>query len=154
MRHAGIDLPILVFSPVLPRQFDAVRRGELTPVLGEPEVIKQWAEVDAPWHLGIDTGMNRAGMPWQRVKELASLVDASPPEGAFTHFHSADASDNSRAVQEDRFAQAVAQLPRRPKYLHAENSPALERKSPSRWDLARPGVKRGTLISPPESRAA
>jgi alanine racemase len=39
-----------------------------------------------------------------------------------------------------RFEHAVSLLPGRPKYLHAENSPALERRAPSRWDLARPGV--------------
>jgi alanine racemase len=39
-----------------------------------------------------------------------------------------------------RFDQAVSQLPARPQFLHAENSPALEQRAPSKWDLARPGV--------------
>jgi alanine racemase len=84
--------------------------------------------------------MNRAGIPWKRAGELAGLLQASPPEGAFTHFHSAELDDGTRAIQEERFAQAIASLPSRPRYLHAENSPAIEWCAPSRWDLARPGV--------------
>ncbi|HEX6942257.1 MAG TPA: alanine racemase [Gemmatimonadaceae bacterium] len=141
LRSIGVSRPVLVFTPLLAEEFDECRVHQLTPTLGDAMRIKAWhSSGGETWHLGIDTGMNRAGIPWQRVKELATLVEASPPEGAFTHFHSADVNDGSRAEQEDRFTQAVAQLPRRPKYLHAENSPALERKSPSKWNLARPGV--------------
>jgi alanine racemase len=130
-----------VFTPLLVEEFDEVRINQLTPTLGDAKRIHAWdSSGGGPWHLAIDTGMNRAGMPWQRVNELAEAVQDSPPEGAFTHFHSADASDGSVEVQQQRFAEAIAALPRRPRYLHAENSPALERHSPSRWNLARPGV--------------
>jgi alanine racemase len=49
-------------------------------------------------------------------------------------------------VQEDRFAEALADLPRRPSMVHAENSPALARRRRDRgsgreqWTLARPGI--------------
>ncbi|MEP7347250.1 MAG: alanine racemase C-terminal domain-containing protein, partial [Gemmatimonadaceae bacterium] len=63
-----------------------------------------------------------------------------PPEGACTHFHSADLNDGTIQLQQDRFRRAMAALPARPRFLHVENSPALERQSPSPWDLVRPGV--------------
>lgn len=141
LRSLGVSRPILVFTPLLIEDFDECRVHQLTPTLGDARRIAAWnSSGGEPWHLGIDTGMNRAGIPWQRAAELRGLVEAAPPEGAFTHFHSAEANDDSRAVQEERFAQAIASLPARPRYLHAENSPAIERISSSRWDLARPGV--------------
>jgi alanine racemase len=141
LRSIGVARPILVFTPLLIEDFDEARVHQLTPTLGDSKRISAWhSSGGEPWHLGIDTGMNRAGMPWQRVAELSEVLQRSPPEGAFTHFHSADANDGSVKIQQDRFATAIAALPTRPRYLHAENSPAIERQSPSRWNLARPGV--------------
>ena len=141
LRSLGVTRRVLVFTPVLVEDFDECRANELTPTLGDAMRIKAWVSSGGgAWHLGIDTGMSRAGMPWDRVAELKSLVEASVPEGAFTHFHSAETNGGSMAKQQERFRDAIAQLPSRPKYLHAENSPAIERQSPSPWDLARPGV--------------
>lgn len=141
LRAIGVSRPVIVFTPLLVDEFDECLVHQLTPTLGDAMRIKAWySSGGEAWHLAIDTGMNRAGMPWTRVAELASLVEASPPQGAFTHFHSADANNGSVAVQVERFQKAVSTLPRRPKFLHAENSPALERSAPSPWDLARPGV--------------
>src|SRR5213075_1600535 len=119
LRAAGVDLPIIVFSPLLPTQFDAARRGRLRPALGDPNSIRRWIETGQPWHLMIDTGMNRAGVPWREMLSVREFVAARPPEGACTHFHSSQLADGSREEQERRFAEAVAQLPFKPKLLHA-----------------------------------
>jgi alanine racemase len=141
LRSLGVTRPVLVFTPLLVEEFDECRINELTPTLGDALRIQAWHSSGGEvWHLAIDTGMNRAGMPWDRVGELRSLLEMSPPEGMFTHFHSADTNDLSIARQQQRFRDALAHVPSRPKYLHAENSPAIERQSPSPWDLARPGV--------------
>jgi alanine racemase len=58
----------------------------------------------------------------------------------FTHFHSAELVDGSLEEQEARFAASLARLPMRPPVVHAENSAAIMRRSPSRWDAVRPGV--------------
>jgi alanine racemase len=140
LRRAGIRERILVFSPILAEEFGDVRRLDLTPTLGDPASIARWTEGGGAWHLSIDTGMNRAGIPWRRVVDVVDLVRQHPPEGAFTHFHSAECNDASVGEQEQRFRDAIAMLPARPEYLHAENSPAVERRTPSPWNLARPGV--------------
>ena len=140
LRRAGLDQPILVFSPLLPAQFDAARRADLRPVLGDRDAIARWTTMALPWHLAIDTGMSRAGVPWRDVGSLRELVAAHPPEGVCTHFHSAELPDASREEQESRFAAAVAQLPFTPRMLHADNSAAVEHRSPSPYDVARPGV--------------
>jgi alanine racemase len=141
LRSLGVTRPVLVFTPLLVEEFDECRVNELTPTLGDALRINAWhSSGGETWHLAIDTGMNRAGMPWDRVGELKALLEASPPEGVFTHFHSAETNDGSMQRQQQRFRDALAQLPKRPRYVHAENSPAIERQSPSPWDLARPGV--------------
>jgi alanine racemase len=141
LRQAGIDRRILVVSPLLPWDFDDARRWRLIPTLGPPAAIAAWiASGGGPWHLSIDTGMNRAGVRWDCIADVVDLVRSHPPDGAFTHLHSPEANDQTMARQQERFRQAVAVLPARPPILHAEGSAAVERQSPSPWDLARPGV--------------
>jgi alanine racemase len=141
LRDAGVSQPILILSPVLPDEYESVRRAALRPSLGSTAAIREWmATGGGAWHLAIDTGMNRAGMPWASVDGVRDLLRSSLPEGVYTHFHSADLNDGSVAEQIRRFRCALEWLPSRPRYVHAENSPAIERGGASMWDLARPGV--------------
>ncbi|MDB4884895.1 MAG: Alanine racemase [Gemmatimonadetes bacterium] len=140
LRRGGITRPIIVFTPILRNEIDALRRADLTPALGDPAVIESWTRTGRPWHLQVDTGMGRAGMRWDQVAEYRELFARSRPEGVFTHFHSAELDDASRDEQEARFDAAIAALPERPPLVHAENGPAVERRAPSRWSLCRPGI--------------
>jgi len=136
LRANAVDRPVLIFTPLLPRELETAHQHRLTPTLGTAEAIAAWAPSGAPWHLAIDTGMNRAGMPWDAIETHGQV-----PEGAFTHFHSAECGDGSMERQLGRFKEALSRLPTRPQLLHAENSPALERLTgPSAWDIVRPGV--------------
>ena len=140
LRRAGITRPIIVFTPVLAEDLDGAERSDLTPALATAATIKRWRETRQPWHLDIDTGMGRAGLRWDEVKALADLLVAHPPDGAFTHFHSAEIANGSVEEQVRRFEDALSALPKRPGILHAENSAAIERGGKSRWSFARPGV--------------
>src|SRR5215207_4260617 len=141
LRDAGVARRMLVFTPLLPEEFAAARAARLTPVLGDRRAIALWQEGGRdPWHLGVDTGMSRAGMRWDEVAALRASLDAHPPEGVCTHFHSAELDDGTRDAQEHRFAEAIAALGADGLVLHAENSPAVERRAPSRWSVARPGI--------------
>jgi alanine racemase len=141
LRAAGIRRRIVVFTPLLPSELPRAAAAGLTPSLHRAEDVRSWAALGgSAWQLAIDTGMSRAGVRWDEVDALADVADAHPPEGAYTHFHSADTDDASRAEQEARFAAAVARLAQRPPVLHAENSPGAERAAGSRWDVVRAGV--------------
>lgn len=141
LRAAGIRRPILVFTPLLQSEFGEVRRLGLTPTFGDPDAIRAWVESGGgAWHLAIDTGMNRAGVPWREIATVAPLVAAHPPAGAFTHFHSAERNDGSVEAQQARFRDALRLLGTSIPLLHAENSPGIERQAPSPWSIARPGV--------------
>ena len=141
LRAGGIVTPILVFTPLLAADFPAARAQALTPTLGDPAAIATWIDTGGgPWHLAIETGMARAGLPWTAVGAVTDLVRRGPPAGAFTHFHSAELDDGSMEEQERRFSTAVAALPARPPLLHTQNSAGITRRAPSPWDLVRPGV--------------
>jgi len=140
LRALAIKRPIVIFTPILPGDFDAAIRANLTPSLSDVASIGRWTETGLPWQLAIDTGMSRAGIRWDEVDCLADVLTANPPQGVFTHFHSAEKDDASRSIQEERFASALARLPIRPAMIHAENSPAIEHRGPSPWTVARPGI--------------
>ena len=143
LREARVGTRLLVFTPLLECEFARAHALGLTPTLHRGDDVRAWAALSggAAWHLAIDTGMARAGVRWGAIGEdLLDAVAAHPPEGACTHFHSADRDDGSRAVQTVRFLEAVERLPARPRLLHAENSPAVEAAGASPWDLVRPGV--------------
>jgi alanine racemase len=143
LRVAGIDRPILVFTPILEADIAAARDARLTPLLGSGAMIAAWAAAtaNADWHLAIDTGMGRSGVQWNEVAALRDVLRAAPPAGACTHFHSADRDDHTDAQQLRRFASALDAMPARPAVLHAENSAAIERlERPSAWTFVRPGV--------------
>lgn len=143
LRDSGVRRPIIVFTPVFPDELADLRAAGLTPALGTAQQIEAWRALGAgreDWHLSIDTGIHRAGVHWDDVSHLRPLLESAPPQGAFTHFHSANLDDGSLAEQERRFEHAIAQLPARPAMLHTENSAALARTKKSRWSVARPGI--------------
>jgi alanine racemase len=140
LRSIGVSRPIVVFTPLLLAEIPAARQARLRPALSDPATIAAWGDA-GPWHLSVDTGMNRAGAPWHETAALAPLLRAHPPEGVFTHLHSAELDDGSAELQTERFRRALATLPARPPVVHVENSPALERlPAPSEWTVVRPGV--------------
>ena len=155
LRDAGVNQPIIVFTPALPDELADLRAARLTPALGTGEQIDAWRALGAgreDWHLAIDTGMHRAGVHWDEVDQLSARLRASPPQGAFTHLHSAELDDGSLAEQERRFEHAITQLPARPALLHAENSAALARIAKSKWSLGRPGIFLYGVGSGPRAR--
>jgi alanine racemase len=141
LRDLGVSRPIVIFTPLLDRELTRARTARLTPTLGFPREIEAWLRAGGgAWHLAIDTGMSRAGIPWREIDTIAQLTALAPPEGAFTHFHSAELNDGTLGAQESLFRDAVSRLPSRPRLLHAENSAAIARKGRSAWDLVRPGI--------------
>lgn len=142
LRAAGAIGRVLCTSPVLPADLPRLAAAHTRPALHRATDIRAWATLapDLPWHLAIDTGMQRAGVSWRDAAGLREVVAAHPPEGVFTHFHSAELGDGSRETQETRFREALDALALPAGTLrHAENSWGVLARARSPWDLARPG---------------
>jgi alanine racemase len=141
LRDLGVARPIVIFTPLLNAELPRARAARLTPTLGFPREIEAWLKAGGgAWHLAIDTGMSRAGIPWREIDQILQLAALAPPEGAFTHFHSSELNDGTMETQERLFREALSRLPSRPRLLHADNSAAIARKGRSTWDLVRPGI--------------
>ncbi|MFN5581034.1 alanine racemase [Gemmatimonas sp.] len=146
LREAGCTGRIVCLQPLLPDELPRAHGLTVRPALHRHADIAQWRALggDRPWHLSIDTGMARAGVRWDAVAPLAEAVAAHPPEGVFTHFHSADESIASRDQQEARFADALTTLgPALPSTAlrHLDNSGAIATRAVgSPGQLARPGI--------------
>jgi alanine racemase len=88
--------------------------------------------------------MARAGVRWDQVESLRDVLRAHPPEGVFTHFHSADEDIDSRDEQDARFVDAMLALgDALPAAVlrHSDNSAGIaSRARLSPGSLARPGI--------------
>ncbi|HET9066666.1 MAG TPA: alanine racemase [Gemmatimonadales bacterium] len=145
LRRAGFQEPIIVFTPLIAGQLAEHRTFGLRPVIGDLEALRGWlAASEDPFHLEIDTGMRRAGLPWDDRGTLAAagtlLHDRASWEGCFTHFHSAGADDFATALQWERFQAAIEMLGRRPPIVHAANGAAGGDGDRYAGTLARPGI--------------
>ena len=146
LRSAGIGRPVVVFTPLLPEWIGGMLRHDLRPVIDDRPVLEGWlaAAGDRPFHIGVDTGMARAGVAFDDRAALAALRQrldsAAGYEGVCSHFHSADADPGSMTAQHERFIGAIAALGRRPPLVHMANSAAALRGRQFAGDVVRPGI--------------
>jgi alanine racemase len=142
LREAGVTRPVLVMGPQT-GALDLVAKHGLTPALGSLEQVSAWLELapGRPFHVEIDTGMARWGLPWRTFgAEAVRFRDAPGFEGVFTHFHSPGEAAASVREQWERFQSALATLERRPRLVHAASSTALLDFPETVADLVRPGI--------------
>lgn len=156
LHEAGIDAPILVFGYVpLWQMREAVRQG-VTVTLYTIEAAQALSRTalalnkTVKVHAKIDTGMGRLGIRVEQIDEIMALVRELHTlpglefEGIYTHFATADASDQSYArTQLARFQHVLQLLDERglrPPIVHAANSAAMVSLPEAHFDMVRPGV--------------
>lgn len=145
LRAAGIDRPIVLFTPLLPAWIDLCLELDLRPSIGDLAALEAWTARSArPFHVEIDTGMSRSGFRYDaaalRGAAAELLARADGWEGIYTHFHSPEANPAATDEQWTRFQAVVAALPRRPPLVHAANSAAAVSGRRYTADLVRPGI--------------
>ena len=153
LRRAGVEEPILMLSqpplesiPLLveSRVMPAVYDLEFAARLGD-EALSQGTE--ARYHLAVDTGMDRIGVPHSEVAEFLSVAErlrGCVLDGTFTHFATADKlSDWDFTLQLKRFRDAVASIRDAgmdPGVVHCANTPATVLHPETHFDMVRVGV--------------
>ncbi len=134
LREAGIDRPLVIFTPVTSAKRDLYAEYGLRATIDDPDVAATWR---LPYHVEIDTGMSRCGIRYDDVR-LASIATDNM-EGAFTHFFAADIRPDTVDRQWNRFTAAIDQIGKDGMLLHAANSAGSWRLQ-RRLDLTRPGI--------------
>jgi len=137
LRKAGITAPVQILSEPPASATPLLVRYGLRPALYSPEFAAALSRAGVaagsavPFHLKVNTGMNRVGVDWADAGSFADSLRTLPGialEGVFTHFATADIpGDWDFERQVERFASAVGDLRGRgmdPGIVHAANSPA------------------------------
>jgi alanine racemase len=153
LREAGVNLPILVMSGYFGASRAELIHYRLTPVIHSPGQLEELEkEADylgssqVPYHLKIDTGMGRLGIPPRDLAAVLREVHRCRHlsfEGLMTHFASADTDPESVAEQLRRFAlgeQEILAHGLKPKVKHAANTAALIGFEAAHFDIVRPGI--------------
>jgi alanine racemase len=155
LRLAGINMPILKFSPCFPEEMiEAVNHRlsiavcETSNVLLLNEAAKCCNRVTEV-HLKIETGMGRIGVQIDQAKELAGRIIKDCPflklTGAMTHLPVSDeASKTFTQRQIDRFKKAVKEIEQTHDFkfelVHCANSGGILGHPESWLDMVRPGI--------------
>src|SRR5215470_5182449 len=157
VRKAGIRKPILVLTSFWPGEESTLFKQDLTPVVHRCEQLEQLDRAavrhkgkQLSFHLKIDTGMNRIGIPLKDVECFAQRYSKCRHlqlSGVMTHFASSEAFAGSQAQQtreqEEHFYIALERLRGfgiDPGIVHLANSAAIASR-PDTWaDMVRPGV--------------
>ena len=126
---------------------------KVMPSIYEPDFAIQYAEaadaygIRAPYHLAVNTGMNRIGVRYDQVVEFLNQVSfhrALDLVGTFTHFATADAAETlDFHIQTKRFLEALSGMRAAgvdPGIIHAANSAATIRYPDVHFDMVRPGI--------------
>ena len=152
LRQAGVNSKILVLSPILYSQIDAVIEYNLIPTISELGFFKlldnkmQKLRRSILVHVEVDTGMTRTGIPYQDVKATIRKIKRSPfvkIEGIFSHFPLADADGSFTKKQIEEFSTLIGDLKRQkvnPTLVHLANSSGIFKYPDSHFNLVRPGI--------------
>jgi len=149
LRKQGIKGDILIFGKISAEELQGVSQEHCLCTLSDIEDIAAWKDSVVPlrFHVEIDTGMHRMGIPPDAVPTLISLLHETPHlslDGLFTHMASADVPGTPTvATQLSLFRSVVAQFNKSgfyPRCLHASNSAAIMRFPSHPFTHARPGI--------------
>ena len=153
LRQAGIEAPVLVMGYTPPTGADAFVQWNLTPSTITPEFAQALSASAAaqgktmPVHVKVDTGMSRYGLLPAEVVPFLQAARALPGirvEGLFTHFATADASDQTWVRQQiaefDQVIAAIRNTGMDIPIIHAANSATTMKLPEAHYDAVRPGI--------------
>lgn len=151
LREAGIATPILCFGGFWEGQEQLLLGGRLTPVVFRLDLLDRLdraaksAGLRVDYHLKVDTGMGRLGVPFSELDnflEGAARFENVRLDGLMTHLASADSDPAFTEKQIAAFEKAVEIVRargHRPTWIHEANSGGAHAYPQSRGNLVRLG---------------
>jgi len=153
LRDAGVTRPILCLGGFWEGQEDAVIAHSLTPVLFRLDILERFnraartAGRTADYHLKVDTGMRRLGVPFADLDDFLEGAGGKENvrlDGLMTHFAAADDPNkaeftNHQIALFESAVQTVRARGHNPTWIHEANSAALLSYEQTHGNLIRPG---------------
>ncbi len=165
LRKAGLTAPVLILAQPPITSIPLLLGYRITPTIYEPDFAVAYGEaadlhgVKAPYHLAVNTGMNRIGVRFDEVVEFLHQVSfhrALELEGVFTHYATADCPETlDFSIQAKHFVDAVSSMREAgfsPEIVHSANSASIYRYPEVHFDMVRLGVSLYGLHPCPETR--
>ncbi|MHB0967339.1 MAG: alanine racemase [Bellilinea sp.] len=153
LRQAGIEAPVLVMGYTPPAGASAFVEWNLTASTITPEFVQALSTQAAaqgktiPVHIKVDTGMSRYGLLPAEVVPFLQAARTLPGihvEGLFTHFATADASDQTWVRQQiaefDQVIAAIRNARMDIPIIHAANSATTMKLPEAHYNAVRPGI--------------
>lgn len=153
LREAGITTNILILSQPPETSVEALVEYDIMPSIYTPEFAIKYAEYAdskskiAPFHLVVNTGMNRIGVRYNEVLNFMKLISfhrALSLEGTFTHFATADCSETlDYNRQFKNFTETIDEMKNtgyNPGIVHCANSAAQIKYPETHFDMVRLGI--------------
>lgn len=151
LRRAGMREPVIVLGPFVPAELTAAIQAGLELTVSGPGALAALSSASlaagatAAFHLKVDTGMHRYGVPPADAGKVLRLAEELPcvrAAGIYTHFATADDPEHPGFENQLRsFRRCMLDIERaglRPPLAHAANSAAAVRGAP--FDAVRPGI--------------
>ena len=167
LREALINAPILVLSEPPLTSVPLLLAYKIMPSVYTAEFAVQYAEaadalgLKAPYHLAVNTGMNRIGVHHDEVVSFMRQIGfhrALELVGTFTHFATADCPESfDFQMQARRFAESINAMRAAgvdPGIVHAANSAAIVRYPEVHLDMVRLGIALYGFYPCPETNGA
>jgi alanine racemase len=153
LRRAGIAAPIIILAEPPIEAIPLVLQHQLIPSIYNMEFALALGETAdsqgrvSPYHLKVDTGMNRVGVHHSDAGDFLRTIDfhrGLELQGVFTHFATADDVDTYEFKRQlERFEQALAiirYMGVNPGIIHAANTSAAIRYRQSHYNMVRLGI--------------
>jgi len=153
LRLSGIRSPVFCLGGFWSGQADVVIAHDLTPAIFRLDAAEELnaravsAGIVYPFHLKVDTGMGRLGVPFADVPEFARELKRFTSlgmEGLLTHFAEADGEDpaytREQVVRFEAAGEILNVLGFSPKLKHLANSAGLHAYPEAHGNLARAGA--------------
>jgi alanine racemase len=155
LREAGIRKRILVLTGFWPGEEKRLIKNNLTPTIFRIDDLDHWERSAralrvrrrAPFHLKINTGMNRLGISPDEIDAFVAKLARCKHielEGTFTHFASAEDFTAQQTDDQEKVFRACLERMRKlgvsPGIVHMANSGAICARPSTLQDMVRPGA--------------
>lgn len=153
LREAGFMWPVLILSEPPMECVQTLVENDIMPSIYTPEFALAYGECAAAlgkegrYHLAVETGMTRIGVPWNEVVEFRHAIDFHRGlvcAGTFTHFATADVpGDWTCGMQYRRFMEAVRAMEEAGMdtgLVHCDNTPGTMMYPEYHMDMCRVGI--------------